>query len=81
MANIVNLGLKEFKDAAGFSNADIVRNPKTGKLFLSASNGKTYRVQGDLDLSKELCFLVEDGDLDNACLINKGRGATALATI
>ncbi len=81
MANIANLGLAEFKTAAGFSNADVLRNPKTNKLFLSASNGKNYRVQGDLDLSKELCFLVEDGDLDNACLINKGRGAEVLTSI
>ena len=76
-----NIGLKEFKELAGFSNADILRNPKTQKLFLSASNGKNYKVQQDIDLKGDLVFLVDSDDIDSACLINKGRAIEALATI
>ena len=76
-----NIGLKEFKELAGFSNADILRNPKTGKLFLSASNGMNFKVQQDIDLKGELVFLVDTDNIDDACLINKGRAIEALATI
>lgn len=75
------LGVAEFKSHIGASALDVVRNPKTGKLFVSASNGAIFRCQGDLDTSVPMEFLIVDGDVSAACLINKGRGANTIISL
>ncbi len=80
--NLVNVGIPEFKVLAGASKLDILKNPKTDKLFISASNGKNYKVQQNIDTAKEMVFLIEDGKIEEACLINKSdKGLKALFTL
>ena len=78
-----NLSIDEFKAATNSSSIQIVRNPKTSKLFASAA-GKNYRVQGEtskqgeLDLAKPVQFLYEDdatvdnSGVENGCFVNQG---------
>jgi hypothetical protein len=73
------MSIQEFKEAIGATRLEVLRNPNTDKLFMSA-NGQNYRVQGDLDPDERMVVLVEADDLDNACLINGG-GAEVLATL
>lgn len=72
MNNLARLGITEFKESIGATSLDVVKNPKTQKLFVSTSNGGTYRCQAAIDLSKPVEMLIPDGDLTNACLVNKG---------
>lgn len=66
-----NIGLREFAKLEGFSTMSIVKNPHTGKLFVSASNGHSYRCEQNIDLDKEVNWLLEGEDLTNACLVNR----------
>ena len=75
------IGITEFKRQIGAEKLDIVKNPKTDKLFVSASNGSVYRCQQDLDIKADMEWLVEDGNLSGACLINAGRGASVVLSL
>lgn len=71
MANVKFVTVAEFKTAINSSSLSVVKNPKTDKLFVADNtNGKSYKCQADLDKTKPVVFLIEDGDLDGACLIN-----------
>lgn len=72
MSNLTRLGVTEFKTTIGATSLDVIKNPKTGKLFASASNGNVYRVQASIDLSAPVEMLIPDADITNACLVNKG---------
>ena len=85
MANLTQVGIKEFKQAIGADTIDVVLNPGTNKLFAAASNGKNYKVEQTLDVTKAMVFLVpnneetgEEMDYDNACLINKRADAVKI---
>ena len=65
-----NLSLKSFASAIGASKVDFVRNPHTGKLFASFDNGSSYKVEQAIDFTKPIEVLMEDGDLDSACVMN-----------
>lgn len=80
MANFSRLGMTEFKNNIGAESISVVKNPHTGKLFASASNGQSFKVQGDLDLSGPVEWLIPKEGINEACLINKGRGENVLAT-
>ena len=79
-----NLSIDEFKAATNVTAIDIVKSPKTQKLFASAA-GKNYRVQGDLDPAKHIDFLYEDdkdakneagekvGGIENGCFVNSNQ--------
>ena len=64
------LTVAAFKQAVGATTLNVVRNPNTGKLFASADDGTNYKVQGDIDPQERMVFLVPDGVLEDACLIN-----------
>lgn len=70
-----NLSIEEFKAETKVTTIQIVKNPKTSKLFASAA-GKNYRVQGDIDVSKPIDFLYEDdttaenSGVENGCFVN-----------
>jgi hypothetical protein len=76
---LTNLGIKEFKLSIGAESLDIVKNPKTGKLFASASNGSNYKVEQALNTSKPMVVLIEDGDLETACIINQREGGLIIS--
>lgn len=78
MANLTQMGVKEFKAAIGATMIEVLVSPTTGKLFASASNGKNYKVEQALDVTKAMVFIIpvneatgEELDYDQACLINK----------
>ena len=77
MNNFKRIGMLEFKALIGCNTIDVIKNPHTSKLFASASNGDVFKAQGDLDVTQPVEWLVQDGDLKAACLINKGRGQSA----
>ena len=72
---LVNLSIEEFKARQKASSIQIVKNPKTSKLFASAA-GKNYRVQGDIDTAKPIDFMYEDdteqenSGVENGCFVN-----------
>ena len=78
--NVSFMTIAEFKTAVGADTLQVLKNPKTDKLFLS-SGSQNWRVQGDLDPSEKMAILVEDNDLENACLVNTTGGAEVLATL
>lgn len=67
--NVSFLTWEEFKDAMDIKKADVVKNPHTGKLFVAYKDMR-WKCQNDIDFKKDLAFLIEDGDMDNACLVN-----------
>ena len=69
--NVQFYTISEFKSLVGLpqEKASVVRNPKTGSLFLSIGS-KNYKCQQNIDGSKEMKVLVEDNNLDLACLVN-----------
>lgn len=65
----------EFKEQLGVSSIQVLKNPKTGKIFASAG-GNAYKVQQDINPSEDMKVLVPEGaGLDEACLINVAGGA------
>lgn len=79
--NVKFLTIEQFKSAIGADSAKVLKNHKTGKLFLSASNGESYKVQQDIDPSKEMKVLVADEDITESCLINVSSQAETVFTI
>ena len=66
---LANISIEEFKTKAGATSIQIVKSPKTQKLFASAA-GKNYRVQASIDTSKPIDFLIEDDKFEDGCFVN-----------
>lgn len=70
--NVKFYTVAEFKTRIGASEtekAQVVKNPKTDKLFLKIGS-QNFKCQHDIDSSKEIRVLVEDDEFDKACLVN-----------
>jgi hypothetical protein len=80
MATFQRYGMSEFKTLVNATTFNVVKNPKTSKLFVAATNGQSYKCQGDIDVKQPVEWLVVDGEVDDACLINQGRGTEVLAS-
>ena len=80
MAKITFLSVAGFKKATNTSKLDIVLNSKTNKLSVLADEDTFYRCQQDIDPKGHLAFLVPDGELDNACLVNTSTEGSPLTT-
>ena len=76
-----NMSVSGFKAAAGITTLRVLRNPHTNKLFAAADNGKNYRVEGEIDPNQPMNFLIPNGELDNACLINERTSIEAEFTL
>ncbi len=72
--------VEEFKSHIGTTILDVVRNPKTNKLFMSTGS-KSYKVQQNIDLALPLRILIPETGIDDACLINASGGAEVLGTL
>ena len=71
MANMKFLTISEFKTATGITSFTRTFNSISGKWFIKASNGQTYKCQQDLDVKANLAFIYsEDESVSDACLIN-----------
>jgi hypothetical protein len=68
-SNVEFMTIKAFKAKVGATELNVVRSPKTQKLFL-ASDQARWKCQGDIDKQLPMAILVPDGDLDKACLVN-----------
>lgn len=84
MAKARFLTIAQFKEELGLSpesTIEVLDNPKTGKVFMSAG-GNSFRVEQAIDNSKEMKVLIpEDETIENACLINVSAGATTKFTL
>jgi hypothetical protein len=69
--NVKFMTVEEFKKAIGApgEEASVVKNPNTGKLFVSIA-GDNFKCQQDINGKLPMRFLIEDADLDEACLVN-----------
>ena len=71
--NVTFYTITEFKKLNGISDsevAQVVKNPNgDNKLFLSIGS-KNFKCQQDITATKSMKMLVEDGNLEQACLVN-----------
>lgn len=71
--NVAFYTIAEFKTMNGIADsekAQVVKNPNGDqKLFLSIGS-KNFKCQQDITVDKEIKMLVEDGNLEQACLVN-----------
>jgi hypothetical protein len=80
MSKISFLSVAAFKKAIGATKLDIVLNSKTDKLSVLADEDTFYRCQQDIDPKSHMAFLVPDGELENACLVNTKSEGSPLST-
>ena len=66
---MTNLSVEEFKEQTNAMTLNFVKSPKTQKLFVSCSAGN-FKCQGDIDLSKPVNFIHEEGSFDEGCFVN-----------
>lgn len=76
------LTIKQFKQQEGFETSEVIKNPNTGKLFLACDNGQNYKVEAKINSGKEMKFLIpENGDMNEACLVNVKPGGEVMFSI
>lgn len=80
MSKITFLSVASFKKAIGATKLDIVLNSKSNKLSVLADENDFYRCQQDIDPKAHMAFLVPDGELENACLVNTKTDGSPLST-
>jgi len=83
---LTNMSVERFKETIKAKEIQILCNPHTDKLFASDGNGKNYRVEQGLDLTKAVSVLIpvnEEGEpvLADACFINTRTSAAVIATL
>ena len=76
--------INKFANANGLSSIEILKNPKTGKLFGSTDTGITFRIAKDITaLSDDLSvswFTPEDGEA-SWMLHKQGQGAEKISSM
>jgi hypothetical protein len=75
----------EFKAIVGVQTIEIVRNPNSQKLFVSAGTER-FKCQNNIDLKGSMSFLVpvdNNGEqlIEQACLVNVTENNNVLATL
>jgi hypothetical protein len=73
-SKVTFMSVEDFKGQVGATSMEVLKNPKTGKLFLSAG-GNSYRVQQNISKSEEMRMLVPEEGISDACLVNVSGGA------
>lgn len=74
------LSVAAFKKAIGATSLKVVLNSNTNKLSVLTDEDTFYRCQQSINLKRRVAFLIPDGDLDNACLVNVKEGNSPLQT-
>lgn len=75
--------VSEFKSLVGCTAAtviEVVKNPTTGKLFVSVG-GTYFKCQQDIDDSLPMKFLIEHDEIEKACLVNVAESSNVLFTL
>lgn len=67
--NVDFLTVNKFKKEQGVEKLSVVKNPKTGKLFMDAE-GTYFRCQQDLNTELPMRVRIEEGKPEEACLVN-----------
>jgi hypothetical protein len=76
MATFKRISVSEFKTLTSSDFLDLIKSPKTGKLFLSNQNGDKFNVHQDIDAQGDCEILViEDEGEISYCLVNKSVSA------
>ncbi len=71
MLQMLFLTIPEFKTKIGASKIEIVKSPKTNKLFAHTSDGTNYKVEQAIDLKQPLRFMYETEDtFSEGCIIS-----------
>lgn len=73
-SKVTFMSVASFKEQVGATEIEVLFNPKTEKLFLSAG-GQTYRCQQDIDKNEEMRMLIPEEGIADACLVNVSGGA------
>ena len=81
MEKISFITVSEFKEQIGTASVQVLKNKKTGKLFLTADNGDCYKVQQDIDNSFDMKMLIKDDNISDACLVNVSGGAETVFSL
>ena len=72
MATFKRISIGDFKTLTSSTFLDLVKSPKTQKLFLVNQNGDKYNVHQDINIDKDCEILViQDDDVESYCLVNK----------
>lgn len=79
-SEITFLSIDDFKKQINASIIQVVKNPNTGKLFVSANN-KNFKCQQNIDTSKPMKFIINDADLNTACLANVEESNNVVVTL
>lgn len=79
--NVKFMTVAEFKAAIGATKLEILKSPKTDKLFMSADGNRNFKVQGDINPQEDMRVLIPEDDIDQACLVNVSGGAEAIFTL
>ena len=72
MSNTKFYSIEEFKAKINMPEtvkAQVVKSPSSGKLFL-AIGSKNFKCQASITSSKAMRMLVENDNIDEACLVN-----------
>lgn len=75
------MSINMFKQNVGATKLEVLRSPKSNKLFVAADNGMNYNCQQDLDSTKPMSILIPDGDITKACLINPKQSADVIISL
>ena len=71
MAKLSFMSVAKFKQHLGIQELKIVDAPKTpGKLAILADDTSWFRCATNIDVKRHMAFVIEDGDLNAACLCN-----------
>lgn len=81
MESIKFMTVSQFKQQVGATNLQVLKSPKTGKLFLTTESGDCYKVQQDIDNSKDMKMLIKDDVISDACLVNVSGGAKTVFSL
>lgn len=65
---MITLSVNLFKERFNTTKIDIVRSPKTSKLFVTIDDGTKFKCQQSIDLSKPVAFIGETHE--ELCLVN-----------
>jgi hypothetical protein len=80
MSKITFLSVAAFKKVAGLTKLDIVLNSKSDKISVLGDDTTFYRCQQSIDPKGHMAFLIPDGILDDACLVNTSTEGSPLET-
>lgn len=82
--NVTFMSIADFKTSLGIKSLQVLEREKedgTVTNFVATETGKTFKAKQGIDVAKPMTFLIPDGVMDNACLVNTSNAAKTLATL